>query len=72
MSFADHFSGVSAAYAAFRPRYPDALFEFLSQVAPARDDVWDAGHRDGCQREPDRARHARSANSVPGLPGGGL
>jgi SAM-dependent methyltransferase len=47
MSFADHFSGVSAAYAAFRPRYPDALFDFLAQVAPARDAVWDAGTGSG-------------------------
>ena len=47
MSFADHFSGVSAAYAAFRPRYPDALFDFLAQVAPARDAAWDAGTGNG-------------------------
>jgi SAM-dependent methyltransferase len=43
VSFADHFSGVSAAYATFRPRYPDALFEFLAREAPARDEAWDAG-----------------------------
>ncbi len=47
MSFADYFSGVSAAYAAFRPRYPDALFDFLVQAAPARDDAWDAGTGSG-------------------------
>ena len=47
MTFADHFSGVSAAYAAFRPRYPDALFDFLGDVAPARDAVWDAGTGSG-------------------------
>ena len=47
MSFADHFSGVSAAYAAFRPRYPDALFDFLAEVAPAHDAVWDAGTGSG-------------------------
>ena len=56
MSFADHFSGVSAAYAAFRPRYPDALFDFLAQVAPARDDVWDAGTGSG-QAAVGLARH---------------
>lgn len=47
MSFADHFSGVSAAYAAFRPHYPDALFDFLAQAAPARNAVWDAGTGSG-------------------------
>lgn len=47
MSFADHFSGVSAAYAAFRPRYPDALFDFLAREAPARDTAWDAGTGSG-------------------------
>lgn len=45
--FGDHFSGVSAAYAAFRPRYPDALFEFLAREAPARDAAWDAGTGSG-------------------------
>ena len=47
MSFADHFSGVSAGYAAFRPRYPDALFDFLAQAAPARDEAWDVGTGSG-------------------------
>ncbi len=56
MSFADHFSGVSAAYAAFRPRYPDALFDFLAQAAPARDAVWDAGTGSG-QAAVGLARH---------------
>ena len=56
MSFADHFSGVSAAYAAFRPRYPDALFDFLAQAAPARDDAWDAGTGSG-QAAVGLARH---------------
>lgn len=47
MSFADHFSGVSAAYAAFRPRYPSALFDFLAQAAPARNAAWDCGTGSG-------------------------
>jgi SAM-dependent methyltransferase len=47
VTFADHFSGVSAAYAAFRPRYPDALFNFLAGEAPARDAAWDAGTGSG-------------------------
>lgn len=44
---ADHFSKISAAYAAFRPRYPDALFDFLLSVAPANHRVWDAGAGSG-------------------------
>jgi SAM-dependent methyltransferase len=56
VSFADHFSGVSAAYAAFRPRYPDVLFDFLAQAAPARDAAWDAGTGSG-QAAVGLARH---------------
>ena len=41
MSFRDHFSRDSGAYAAFRPRYPDALFEWLAAVAPATRLAWD-------------------------------
>ena len=47
MTFADHFSGVSAAYAAFRPRYPDALFDFLAGAAPAREAAWDCATGNG-------------------------
>jgi SAM-dependent methyltransferase len=43
-AFADEFSKQSAAYAQFRPTYPEALFEFLSSIAPARDAAWDAGN----------------------------
>lgn len=56
MSFHDHFSGISAVYAKFRPKYPDALFEFLARVAPARDSVWDAGTGSG-QAAVGLARH---------------
>lgn len=35
-SFTDHFSRVSEIYARFRPRYPEALFDWLAAVAPAR------------------------------------
>src|SRR2546423_4291925 len=47
VTFQDHFSAVSAAYAAFRPRYPDALFEFVAREAPDRDTAWDAGTGSG-------------------------
>jgi SAM-dependent methyltransferase len=33
--FKDHFSGQAAAYAAYRPAYPPALFEALAALAPA-------------------------------------
>lgn len=47
MSFVDHFSSVSAGYAAFRPRYPDALFDLLAEAAPARDAAWDCATGNG-------------------------
>jgi SAM-dependent methyltransferase len=54
--FADHFSTIASAYAVFRPQYPDALFDFLAQVAPARDAAWDAGTGSG-QAAVGLARH---------------
>lgn len=39
----DHFSGVSAAYSAFRPRYPRALFEFLATITLRHQLAWDCG-----------------------------
>jgi SAM-dependent methyltransferase len=44
---ADHFSSVSAAYSAFRPRYPAALIEFFASVAPRRRMAWDCGAGSG-------------------------
>jgi SAM-dependent methyltransferase len=45
--FADHFSGVAASYAAFRPSYPKKLIEFLAGLAPGRDLAWDCGTGSG-------------------------
>ncbi len=53
---ADHFSSVSAAYSAFRPRYPAALVEFFASVAPRRRVAWDCGAGSG-QATSDIARH---------------
>jgi SAM-dependent methyltransferase len=39
--FKDHFSRLAAQYAAFRPRYPAALFDYLASVAPSRAVAWD-------------------------------
>ena len=37
----DHFSAVSSDYAAFRPRYPRDLYEWLARVAPGCEVAWD-------------------------------
>lgn len=47
MKFADHFSRISGAYAAFRPRYPDALFDLLAALAPGREAAWDCATGSG-------------------------
>ena len=41
MSFKDHFSRLAAEYAAFRPSYPPALFEYLGQLCRERRMAWD-------------------------------
>ena len=45
--FADHFSGVAAGYASYRPHYPDALFDYLGGLAYARDVAWDCAAGSG-------------------------
>jgi SAM-dependent methyltransferase len=47
LSFTDRFAPVSAGYAAFRPRYPDALFDWLATLAPARRRAWDCAAGSG-------------------------
>ena len=39
--FKDHFSGHAPLYSRYRPTYPEALFDFLAQAAPARSLAWD-------------------------------
>jgi SAM-dependent methyltransferase len=46
-SFADHFAPVAGAYAAHRPRYPDALFDWLAGLVPRRTLAWDCGAGSG-------------------------
>ena len=41
--FAEHFSTVASRYAAARPTYPQALFDWIAALAPARDRAWEAG-----------------------------
>lgn len=45
--FSDHFSTLSAAYAVYRPRYPDALFDTLAGLSPNRDRAWDCATGSG-------------------------
>jgi SAM-dependent methyltransferase len=45
--FSDHFSAVSAGYARFRPRYPQALFDYLAGLAPAHELAWDCATGSG-------------------------
>ena len=43
----DLFSRQAPTYARYRPCYPDALFAFLAEAAPARECAWDAGTGSG-------------------------
>jgi SAM-dependent methyltransferase len=47
LKFKDHFSGHAGAYAQFRPRYPDPLFQYLAALAPARERAWDCATGNG-------------------------
>lgn len=55
-AFSDHFSPVSATYAAARPTYPDALFDWLAHQCGARECVWDCACGSG-QASVSLARH---------------
>jgi len=41
VKFRDHFSGVATDYAAFRPQYPAALFDWLASVSQRHYVAWD-------------------------------
>lgn len=47
MGFKDHFSGHAGLYQQMRPAYPPALFDYLIDLAPARDSVWDCATGNG-------------------------
>ena len=47
MGFNDHFSSQSRAYASYRPTYPKALAEFLTQVSADRQLAWDCATGSG-------------------------
>lgn len=47
MTAADLFGDRAADYARHRPTYPEALFDHLASLAPARDVAWDCGAGSG-------------------------
>lgn len=47
MTFRDLFSAQAGDYARFRPRYPRALFQHLSEAAPGHELAWDCGTGNG-------------------------
>jgi ubiquinone/menaquinone biosynthesis C-methylase UbiE len=47
MTFEDHYSGHADAYARHRPRYPDALYDWVASLTPERALAWDAGTGNG-------------------------
>lgn len=46
-AFRDHFSHVAPDYAAYRPRYPDALLRWLAMAAGSPRRAWDCGSGSG-------------------------
>jgi SAM-dependent methyltransferase len=46
-TFKDHFSGHASDYSAYRPTYPEALFEFLAGCCIARRHAWDCATGNG-------------------------
>lgn len=59
MTFRDHFSGVAAGYARFRPGYPAALFDWLAEVSPRRKLALDCACGNGQAARPLAQRFAR-------------
>lgn len=47
MTQTDHFSAVATAYAAYRPTYPPALFEYLAALPARCRRAWDCGAGSG-------------------------
>jgi SAM-dependent methyltransferase len=55
-SFKDHFSGHAGDYAAYRPWYPDELFDELAKLSSGHERVWDCATGNG-QAATGLARH---------------
>ena len=45
--FADHFSAIASDYAAARPTYPPALFDWLASLVPRTGAAWDCAAGSG-------------------------
>jgi len=45
--FRDHFSGHADLYSQFRPRYPEALYQWLASLVPSDTRVWDCATGNG-------------------------
>ncbi len=58
-AFKDHFSDASRGYAAARPSYPGALFDYLRELAPRAEVVWDCATGSGQAAVGLAARFAR-------------
>ena len=52
----DHFTPLAQHYAAFRPAYPEALFDWLASLAPQHRVAWDCGAGSGQATAPLAAR----------------
>ena len=57
--FADHFSRLSAGYAAYRPRYPEALFDAIAGASTFHDLAWDCATGTGQAARPLAERFER-------------
>lgn len=64
-AFKDHFSAVAGDYAAARPEYPQALFDWIAAVAPAAGLCWEAGCGSGQATRDLAARFAHVHASDP-------
>lgn len=58
MSFRDHFSDASGAYAEFRPTYPEELFAWLAGLCKEHEAAWDCATGSG-QAAAGLARHVK-------------
>lgn len=65
MAFKDHFSRQAADYAAHRPAYPEALYDWLAAQCARRDLAWDAGCGNGQASVDLAGRFARVEASDP-------
>lgn len=65
--FSDHFSAVASDYAAARPAYPQALFDWIASIAPATGLCWEAGCGSGQATRDLAVRFARVHATDPSL-----